>query len=303
MEELLRKQRLMQIYSPAFKDLKTLGEKRDLAWSGDVWWKHFSQMERPPSLSEKTALRLKDARRGEVDLASPARWKAFRLDATHASTAIEGNRLTRDQVAACLDAATDAAPPGDIRDIREVVNHAAALDYMKTHNLFAANSPPVLLHISQIFRRVVPKNADDDVVVGVPREDLRPDHGEYRRCTVKVTGSPTVQPYPHEVPALMERAVAVHNKHLLGGVDPIVAAVTFSMNFLHVHPFHDGNGRVSRLLLQALLYRHGAHACIIPLADRDEYFGHLHTYFEKGQVDGAVAYVLDKIKGGAAPPP
>ena len=39
--------------------------------------------------------------------------------------------------------------------------------------------------------------------------------------------------------------------------DPLMLMVLFIFNFLCIHPFNDGNGRMSRLLTLVLLYRHG----------------------------------------------
>ncbi len=38
--------------------------------------------------------------------------------------------------------------------------------------------------------------------------------------------------------------------------DPLMLMVLFIFNFLCIHPFNDGNGRMSRLLTLVLLYRH-----------------------------------------------
>lgn len=39
--------------------------------------------------------------------------------------------------------------------------------------------------------------------------------------------------------------------------DPLMLMVLFIFNFLCIHPFNDGNARMSRLLTLVLLYRHG----------------------------------------------
>ena len=46
-----------------------------------------------------------------------------------------------------------------------------------------------------------------------------------------------------------------------GIIPPLVALAAFNLDFLCIHPFRDGNGRVSRLLLLLMLYRLGYEAC------------------------------------------
>ena len=40
-------------------------------------------------------------------------------------------------------------------------------------------------------------------------------------------------------------------------IDPLIIIPVFIHDFLCIHPFNDGNGRMSRLLTTLLLYRHG----------------------------------------------
>lgn len=209
---------------------------------------------------------------------------------THHSTAIEGNTLTMEQVATGLDhfraaiatgkgitsramvANLDPAIFGDwghkSKDIIEVVNHAAALEYARYH-IFT--SEVTVQGSCELYLKLMPPELEDENAWSVPREELRADHGPYRRTPISVTGSSSVRPYPHEVPALMERIVDLYHHQLLCDTDPVVATVIFTMNFLFVHPFPDGNGRMSRLILQTLLYRHGMMGCIVPKEERSVY--------------------------------
>jgi Fic family protein len=56
----------------------------------------------------------------------------------------------------------------------------------------------------------------------------------------------------------MRRLVADWEDVLVSGtIHPLIALVAFNLDFLCIHPFRDGNGRVSRLLLLAQCYRLG----------------------------------------------
>lgn len=62
-------------------------------------------------------------------------------------------------------------------------------------------------------------------------------------------------PPPLDVPALMAQLVAFLNRP--NDVHPILVAGIAQFQLVHIHPFVDGNGRVSRLLSTLCLYRAG----------------------------------------------
>ena len=63
-----------------------------------------------------------------------------------------------------------------------------------------------------------------------------------------------------ETPEAMERLCGAYNDLCnCGQYDPLLMIPVFIMDFLCIHPFNDGNGRMSRLLTLLLLYRAGYH--------------------------------------------
>ena len=65
---------------------------------------------------------------------------------------------------------------------------------------------------------------------------------------------------PYETPEALERICNEYNR-VIGNMelDPLIAIPIFIHDFLCIHPFNDGNGRMSRLLTLLLLYRAGYH--------------------------------------------
>lgn len=63
---------------------------------------------------------------------------------------------------------------------------------------------------------------------------------------------------PYETPEALDRICEEYNK-VIGNfeVEPLIAIPIFIHDFLCIHPFNDGNGRMSRLLTTLLLYRSG----------------------------------------------
>ena len=63
---------------------------------------------------------------------------------------------------------------------------------------------------------------------------------------------------PYETPEALDRICEEYNR-VTGNmeVEPLIAIPVFIHDFLCIHPFNDGNGRISRLLTTLLLYRNG----------------------------------------------
>ena len=63
---------------------------------------------------------------------------------------------------------------------------------------------------------------------------------------------------PYETPEALDRICEEYNR-VIGNmeVEPLIAITVFIHDFLCIHPFNDGNGRMSRLLTTLLLYRNG----------------------------------------------
>ncbi len=60
-----------------------------------------------------------------------------------------------------------------------------------------------------------------------------------------------------ETPEALDSACNAYDDALRMGVDPLLAIPMFILDFLCIHPFNDGNGRMSRLMTLLLLYRSG----------------------------------------------
>ena len=65
---------------------------------------------------------------------------------------------------------------------------------------------------------------------------------------------------PYEIPEALDRICEEYNR-IIGNmeVEPLIAIPVFIHDFLCIHPFNDGNGRMSRLLTTLLLYKNGFH--------------------------------------------
>jgi Fic family protein len=166
-----------------------------------------------------------------------------RLAATHYSTQIEGNRLTRAQVEEAL---AGAHFPGRERDEAEVRSYYQALGHVET---LAAERGPIA---EDDLRRIHGLVMHGRATVSAYRE------GQNVIRDSRTGGIVYLPPEAHDVPDLMAALVEWINNELDSRElpAPIVAAVAH-YQFATIHPYYDGNGRTARLLTTLILHRSG----------------------------------------------
>ena len=76
---------------------------------------------------------------------------------------------------------------------------------------------------------------------------------------------------------------------------PVELAALLHYKFVCIHPFDDGNGRISRLLMNYVLLRHGLTPIIIKSADKKNYLYALHQA-DAGDLDAFIHYIAEQQK-------
>lgn len=164
----------------------------------------------------------------------------------HTSTSIEGNKLAEYQVDKVLSGMSVA---GDAKSILEVKNIQKAIKEMEV--MVDENKPMTInnvLHLHSILMRdlVIPeKNGHfrkDEIYV---IDDL----GDGREL-LRYQGPP-----PTKVPFLVNELLKWVEDAETKQIHPIVRAAILHMQFVKIHPFTDGNGRMARLLTAYSLYK------------------------------------------------
>lgn len=98
--------------------------------------------------------------------------------------------------------------------------------------------------------------------------------GVYRKEKVFITGSEYPLPNPEKVPALMKsflRKIKLERKK----IHPVHFAAKIHKDFVFIHPFVHGNGRVARLLMNLVLIQEGYVLAVIPPILRPKYVSYL----------------------------
>lgn len=170
--------------------------------------------------------------------------RALILEAHH-TTHIEGTRLTLEQAERLLEG--KPVPEADPDDVRELLNYRKAFEFVSEY--LEGGGPITEGLIREIHKRLVE---------GVRGGAAAP--GEYRRIqnyvVNSITGETVYRPPPaHDVPILMAELVDWLNREK--ETHPVLVSGIAQFQFVHIHPFLDGNGRTSRLLSTVCLYRAG----------------------------------------------
>ncbi len=173
-----------------------------------------------------------------VDLAwIPALQKDTRTRNVHASTAIEGNPLTLEQVRA-LEEGRELSAPG-ARHKREVVNYFAGLRYVEKN---AAKKIIRHADVLELHRILAGEVMDQG------------EAGKYRTISVRVGNY--LPPPPDAVSGLMFELLEWWNAPT-AHLSPVLSSAILHYRFEAIHPFADGNGRTGRALALWELYRRG----------------------------------------------
>lgn len=173
-----------------------------------------------------------------VDLAwVPALQKDTRTRNGHASTAIEGNPLTLEQVRA-LEEGRELALPG-ARPKREVLNYFAGLRYVEKNVAKKTIRHAQILELHRILAGEVMDQGEA---------------GKYRMIAVRV--GQYLPPPPDAVSGLMFELLEWWNT-AAKNISPVLSSAILHYRFESIHPFADGNGRTGRALALWELYRRG----------------------------------------------
>ena len=173
-----------------------------------------------------------------VDLAwVPALQKDTRTRNGHASTAIEGNPLTLEQVRA-LEEGRELSASG-ARPKREILNYFAGLRYVEKN---VAKKTLRHAHILELHRILAGEVMDQG------------EAGKYRIIAVRV--GRYLPPPPDAVSGLMFELLEWWNT-ASKKLSPVLSSAILHYRFESIHPFADGNGRTGRALALWELYRRG----------------------------------------------
>lgn len=165
--------------------------------------------------------------------------EALELEYTYQSNKIEGNTLTLRETDLIVNEGLTISGKS-MREHLEAINHKEAIDYLY-----------FLIKKNTIISEREIKTIHNLILRGIHSEDA----GIYRKVQVIIKGSAYVPPNAFNVPEEMNQLLNWYalNKH----IHPVVLAAEMHERLVTIHPFIDGNGRTSRLLMNLILLQNG----------------------------------------------
>ncbi len=196
----------------------------------------------------------------KVILENPDIHDQFILSLTYHSNRIEGSTFTEPETQAVLFQNV-TIPNRSLIEHLEVKNHQTALQYLFNH------------------MDTGPGNIDETLVLSLHRtlmNSIRPDAGTYRQHSVRIVGADVPTANYLKVPVLMGRLFGDINTPV---EDYIRQISEIHSRFEQIHPFSDGNGRIGRLLIQAMALGKNLPPAIIRQENKRFYY----SYLDKAQ--------------------
>ena len=167
--------------------------------------------------------------------------EAFNIEYTYESNRIEGNTLTLQETELVVNEGLTISSKS-MREHLEAINHAEAIDYIRD---FARSAEAISEHTIKEIHALV--------LHGIDRENA----GRYRTVPVRISGSTHTPPQPYLLAEQMQAFMSKFAEMEEQKVHPVLIAAYLHEVLVRIHPFIDGNGRTSRLLMNLYLLRNG----------------------------------------------
>jgi len=215
---------------------------------------------------------------------------------THSSTAIEGNKLTLEQVEALAEGKDVVATS---KDKKEALNYLEALENIPSFTEKGKFKIADLLNIHRMITRDVMQKSTDSGVFRNRQVFVG------KRILDGTTFKEVVEympPKTEEVPQLVQKFIDWLNLDKSWGMNPVLLAGIVHYEIARIHPFIDGNGRTARLFAMVILYLSDFdHRRIFALddyydRDRQAYYAALKTaQITDGDITRWLEYFTDGI--------
>ncbi len=202
----------------------------------------------------------------------------FILSLTYHTNRIEGSTLTEPETAAILFDNV-SLPNKNIIELMEVKNHQAALT--------------TLFEVCTFNKKV-----DEQLILDLHANlmnGIAQDAGSYRKHGVRIVGSNGPTANYVKVPLLIKELVKdinVKHKDIISQVSEIHS------RFEQIHPFSDGNGRIGRLLIHAMLLKQNFPPAVIRQEKKRFYIKYLNKSQLKGEFADLEEFLCDAVLEG-----
>ncbi|WP_370649007.1 Fic family protein [uncultured Rikenella sp.] len=195
-----------------------------------------------PNLSQIDTLKTElDALRPLPEATVRSLNEAMSIEYTYDSNRIEGNTLTLQETALVINEGITISGKS-LREHLEVINHIEAVEFIEE---VASQELPITESVIRDIHAIVLNKIDKE------------NAGRYRTVPVFISGSKYTPPQPYLIAPQMEAFLAEYGRMEAEKQHPVLIAAYLHDELVRIHPFIDGNGRTSRLLMNLYLVRHG----------------------------------------------
>ncbi len=181
--------------------------------------------------------------------------KFYDVKFTFNSNAIEGNTLTQSETEMVLEKGITIGGK-TLKEHLEVIGHKEAIDYIEE----------LVQQESVIGEREI-KDIHSVIMQKVDKKEA----GRYRNLDVRAAGTGHVYPPHYKVQDLMDNFIDWLQSDEAKMLHPIEFATLAHYKLASIHPFRDGNGRTSRLLMNFILFQKGYPVAVISNETRKNY--------------------------------
>lgn len=224
-------------------------------------------------------------------------FQKLRLDWNYNSNAIEGNSFTRGEtVTLIMEGVTAKGKP--LKDALDIKGHNHAIDFVMS--LIKEERSLSESDIRSLHKLVL----GEDFFNAAETEDGKPTRkiiraGQYKTQPNHVkttTGEIHYYATPEETPAKMQELMAWYTEAAqTKGIHPVVLASLFHHKFVEIHPFDDGNGRMTRLLTNFILLKYGYPVSVVKTENRSAYYAAL-SQADNGQVIPIIKFISETVR-------
>ena len=192
------------------------------------------------------------------DSAKEKEMENFMIKFTYNTQRIEGSKLTLRDTANLLE--KGETPKKPLRDIKEAEAHKKVFYNMLKY------SKDINLQIILQWNKMLLLETKSDIA------------GKIRNHGVAISGSKFIPPLAIELDFLLKEFFDWYNKNK-SKLHPVALSALVHLKFVTIHPFSDGNGRISRLMMNFILNKNGFPMMDILYKNRNGYY----TALERSQ--------------------
>jgi len=201
--------------------------------------------------------------------------ESFMIKFTYNTNKIEGSTLTLKETADLLQ--ENITPKHKaLKFVKEAESHKKIF-YEMLENKNKLNLSTILYWHKELFEEADPEIA-----------------GIIRKHPVAIARSKVELPLPAELETLLKEFFKWYNKYY-GKINPVIMAALVHLKFVTIHPFSDGNGRISRLMMNHTLNSLGYPMLNIEYTNRNAYYTALERSQTRNKEETFTTYLIKRF--------